>query len=1177
MRPLDPLNLPLTGRHLLEAGAGTGKTYTLVLLVLRLLLERGLGIDQILVVTFTRAATGELRDRIRSRLRTALDLLDPATKNNDKADPNLSALLALLDPASARQRLRDALVRVDEAAIHTIHGFCERILKEHAFESGRPLAVTLLENELPLRKQIIEDFWRNRFYPVSRAEADWALANWTGPERLLQALGPSPALECDLLPKVDEASVGQARATALALREQVREQWSVCRDDIRHLLEHDPCLTRNDKSYRPDRIEELFAAMDQTLAESDPPLLIADNLHLLTNAGLAVNLKKKCQEPPSHPFFDLVEQWLDAHSTWQQQAKALVLTWARAFLRRELDARKQAQAQLSFDDLPAHLARALERPDTGTRLAARIAERYPAALIDEFQDTDPLQYRIFTRIYPDPKSTRTGVFMIGDPKQAIYAFRGADIFTYIRAQGETPEGHRFSMSTNYRSTPAMVAAVNTVFRRRECPFIFAGIPFQPAHTPEPASAPKPPRPLCANDVPVSPLNALLLTTDANERPISKSQALENASAWCAEMIVSLLDTTPPHSTVDDRPVRASDIAILVRTNAEGEAVRTKLLARGVNSTLSTQASVFSSVEAEQLATVMAALTDPHDVPLLRTALCTDLFGLTGDDLIRLDGDQEAWNRRLAGMDRYRRRWRESGFFPMLHHLLQEERVAARLTARPGGERALTNLLHLAELLQNSPAAKQGMAPLLRWLRRQIQQPDDGATDQLLRLESDEQLVRILTLHRSKGLEFPIVFLPCLWSVRQADNKPPHVFHDRKTWRLTLDLATNTPEHLQWKEEERLAEDLRLLYVGLTRARSACFFCWGRVSGMERTAAAALLHDGKVPESHESLIADLHTLNRQDEPILRLYEMPAAWSKARLEQEDGERAAPRPALFTGRIRPGWSTTSYSRLRSGRETAQTTPGRDEAGPAPQKPAAEDFTSPFTFPQGPEPGTCLHTLLEQLDPQRPTAAQAQLITAALEQSAIDPRWQEATAHWLDAILAAPLPGLCALNQIPAADRLKEPGFLFPLNRVDPVRFNQLLDRAGLAPLAKDTALNGLMKGFIDLVFRYQGRYYLADYKSNYLGPDPDHYGPEALHACMESHQYPLQALIYTLALHRFLRARLAGYDYDTHLGGAFYLFIRAMHPNHPPGCGIYPVPRPDARLIAALDDCFRGGARP
>ncbi|MCL2789463.1 MAG: exodeoxyribonuclease V subunit beta [Desulfobulbus sp.] len=1166
MQPLDPLTLPLDGWRLLEASAGTGKTYTLTLLFLRLLLERKMAIDQILVVTFTRAATGELRDRIRQRLRQTLDHLDNRTGN---IDPLLAALLAAIPPATARQRITDALVRLDEAAIHTIHSFCQRILQEHAFESAMPFESELMTNEDDMRLQVIEDFWRNRFYPASDNEAAWAAAAWAGPAGLLRALGKAAAgMDCDLIPEIDERELATLQEESSRLFVELCRDWQQERQQVCSILATDPGLKRSEQTYRlADQVPRLIDGMDRLAASVEPPFLLPGGIDRLAASVMAQHIKARCA-PPDHPFFTLFGQWFLVHDRLRHARTIRVLHQARQFLTTELDRRKQAQGWLAYNDMLTRLAEALEQPGSGPRLAARLVSRYPAALIDEFQDTDPVQYRIFSHIYRHNGT----LLLIGDPKQAIYSFRGADIFTYIQARRATAPGNRTTLGVNHRATPAMVRAVNALFGRREDAFVFKDdIVFQPIQAAVPPTA----QPLVLAGRAMPPLTALLLDAERLRRgrsqTIAKEQAIQTAVDFCADAIVELMETARQgHTAIAGQPLMPHDIAILVRTNREAEAMRKGLHRRGLNCAAASQDSVFAGPEAKTLVQVLGALAAPADTASVRTALATDLFGYSGEDLHRLAANEQDWENRLASLLRYRQFWIEQGFLPMFHHLLTTERVTRRLTAKDGGRRSLTNYLHLAELLQTSPAGRHGPAGLLRWLHRQIDHPDINADNQLLRLEDDEHLLRVITIHRAKGLEFPVVILPFLWSGRSPDADGPLAFHAQDSLRLVLDLGTGHEEHRRRAGEEALAEEVRLLYVAVTRAKSCCLFCWGRVNGLERTGLAHLLHQGRCPEDDADLCLDLESLNEK-EPLLELRPHPAALSSHRFAA-DSDAPRLRPTAFHGRISPSWSLTSYSQLSAGADLPETADRDEWDTPAAAMP--EDFKSMFTFPRGPKAGTCLHALLEQLDCGRPAREQSSLIAQGLEQAGIDQRWLPALAGWLDDLLAVHLPGACSLGQLPDRDRIKELSFLFPLERIDLRRLNQLLTGAGLRPIAGGASvLHGLMKGFIDLAFRHQDRYYLADYKSNFLGPSPAHYLPAALTACMDSHQYLLQALIYTLALHRFLGSRLTEYRYDDHFGGVYYLFLRAMHPGHPPGTGIHAF-RPDRALIAALDDCCRGG---
>ncbi|MHB1348890.1 MAG: exodeoxyribonuclease V subunit beta [Desulfobulbaceae bacterium] len=1172
MRPFKPLAIPLAGRQLIEASAGTGKTYSLALLFLRLLLEEHLEVDRILVVTFTNAATEELRHRIRARLREAINLLEKDEKG--KEGDLLNDLLASLpDPVAARRRLADTLTRMDEAAVYTIHGFCQRMLQEQAFEAGTPFTVEFIESEQHLRREIVEDFWRQRFYPVSAEEAEWAAAAWREPGGLLAELAgflSRPAV--DFVPAVGADELASLRRKTEERWLEVRQAWQRDREEVIAILRDDPCLSRDkSKGYGDESLAGALAGMERLAAKVNMAWLAPKGIELLAASVMAGKLKGK-KVAPAHPFFTLFDGWYQLHVEFGRAARACILAEAYRFLKAELRRRKDEQNVLYFDDQLSRLDAALAG-EKGQLLARRIRARFRVALVDEFQDTDPLQYRIFQNLFG--RGAEAGLFMIGDPKQSIYSFRGADIFAYIKARRETPAGAVHTMDTNHRSTPAMVEAVNRLFGRRPH-FVFTDIPFHPVRAGIAADKAR----LLCEGVPLAPLRVQMLPLNlaaANKAKIAKEQAGEAAAYWTAREIARLLRLGRSGKvTIGERPVAGADLAVLVRTHREAELVRRALAGLEIASVYYSQDSVFATDEARQFYQLLAALLDLSDGARLSNVLVTDLFGLDALALHALRGDQLRWGEMAAELAEYQQHWSRAGVMAMLHRLLHRRRVVPRLLALPGGERKLTNFLHLAELLQG--AGRERLDELVRWFGEQIRAPEAEAASQQLRLESDGDLVRIVTIHKAKGLEYPLVFLPFLWSARRLHQDDIFAFHgsgpDGKDIRLRVDVGSGQSENFRQAERERLAEDLRLLYVAMTRARSCCYFCWGPISSLEESALAWLLHPGGDEEggaatglTEERIRADLAALD-PEERLLDFVPWPA------METEKPERAAlgralAGPARFAGRIDASWTVTSYSRLLAGAE-AETSHAEESA---PGERGGREEMSVFSFPKGAAAGTFLHAVLEQLDFQEPAGEKsAALVADLLRRSGLASQWTPLVCQWLAQVMDTPLllDGDLRLRMVNSRDRLAELAFQFGLDNLDGDTLNQLLRAHGIPPVRMpQAALHGLMKGYIDLVFRHQGRFYLADWKSNHLGGSAADYHREGMAAAMAAHRYDLQYLIYCVALHRYLGQRLPDYEYERHFGGVFYLFLRGMRPDQEPGCGVWHA-RPPLSLIEGLDRC-------
>lgn len=1177
MQPLDPCTMPLAGRRLIEASAGTGKTWTLTLLILRMILEQGLGMEQILVLTYTRAASAELRSRLRSRLREAdLQLQGRAATE----DPVLARVLAGVLPESAALRLRQAQARMDEAVITTIHGFCQRVLQEHAVEAGLAFDREILTEEGPLCERIIADFWRNRFYPLGPGESALVAEHWSTPHELLKVLRNTLMVEEEcILPHLEKDALGEQVNALAASHAILLQAWQEQENEAVRQLKDDDGLKRARDSYRLDQVEELLAGLQGLLADPAFPRLLPRQLERLCATWMLQQGKKKKarQGWKPHPFFTIFEQFWQNYGEMLRLWHITRLQQARSYLKQELGSRKGRQRLLGYDDLLVQVDAALRAPGSGPRLVQALRSRYRAVLVDEFQDTDPVQYRIFSAICAE---SGYPFHMIGDPKQAIYSFRGGDIFTYMQAKRETPSGHCFTMTTNHRSAPGMVAVVNALFARRPDAFVFAdAIPFHPVA----AGGRVQEDAFLLKGTASKPLQVLLFS-QGSDNPLAKDMADRQAAELAARAIAELLQLAAQgRASIGARPLNSGDIAVLVYSHSQAELMRSTLRLFGVNSVYASRVSVFASSEAEALEGVLQALLNPTDRMLGAAALATGLFGLDAAALHQLQMDADLWSEWMQRLRGYQEHWRNHGVSAMLYRLFRQERVGSRLSAHPDGERCLTNLLHLCDLLHEEEQRGLGLERLLRWLQRQRRDTDGPGEDKrLMRLESDRTLVRISTLHAAKGLEYPLVFLPFLWRARQMEQDAVIAFHDRVSLCACRDFDRDHEKHRALAREEAEAEDMRLLYVALTRARYATCICWGRVLGMMETPMARLLHGTRDADTDEALLwSDLASLDTGGADSLVHCSPPGAlpW-----RAETGAAPAdPAPAtpLSARRLQiplpQDAGTYSYTSLSAAQEQnpalAEGMDRTDEAAGLPVYRSGEEFRHIAAFPRGTRAGLCLHALFEELNFLCPVAEQQDLVRRRLEQYGFDLRWLPVVLEWLTGILATPLPGSRSLAGLETGAQLRELSFLFPVRQLAIDDVNSLLTSFRLPRLpGRGEVLRGLMKGFVDLVFRHQDRYFIVDYKSNHLGDGPESYSDQALSASMVQHHYHLQYLLYTLALHRHLRLRMPHYEYERHFGGVYYLFLRGMDAGLPTQ-GIYRT-RPEFGLIAGLDRLCRGG---
>ncbi|MFQ2245739.1 exodeoxyribonuclease V subunit beta [Aeromonas enteropelogenes] len=1186
--PLNTLRFPLHGERLIEASAGTGKTYTIAGLYLRLLLghgplieegadagqasahERPLSVTEILVVTFTEAATAELRGRIRGRIHEAR----LAFMRGQSTDALLAQLLAEVeDHELAARRLLAAERQMDEAAVFTIHGFCQRMLKQNAFESGALFETEFLTDDSQLRLQAVSDYWRAEFYPVDKTLASAVRALWPSPAALLREMnGWLDNSELEMRPPAGDETLAARHQVAMARIAAVKEGWLAQVDEIRR--QTDGHISR----YTGKNYEGWLAKIADWAQDETSGYAIPKELDRFGQTVLEANLKKG-GDVPTLPLFSEIDALLAS----RPGIRDLILQRAAVVVRSRMQASKRQAHQLSFDDLLKDLDGALGS-SLGERLCERIRATYRVAMIDEFQDTDPQQYRIFHRLYGGHKDT--ALLMIGDPKQAIYGFRGADIFTYIQARRNVSA--HYTLGRNWRSSSALVAAVNGLFERAKDPFIYeADIPFLPVEAQGKSKA------LLLEGETAPVLHCWQLTGQPTFNKGDYQSKMARATA--AEIHRLLTLAREDKALIGETPVKAGDIAVLVRTGAEGKLVQQELARLAIASVyLSNRESVLEQVEAREILLILHACQNPSEERSLRAALATGLFDLDAKALDELASDERAWESAVQEFMEYRKVWHKRGVLAMLRALLHRRNLAASLLASSYGERRLTNFLHLGELLQQVSSELDGEYALLRWLGEAVNRQSGQDAEQILRLESERKLVQIVTIHKSKGLEYPLVFLPFICSHRSADT-PLYHEADEAGNRTILDL-TGAEDSLAEADKERLAEDLRLLYVALTRGVYATWLGLAPVrsgngksekTDLHQTAIGYLLQKGE--EGDAATLATALRALAEDLPGVAVGE-PSLTRPAPLPAEEEQLGEPQVRRFGGTLERDWWISSYSGLAAQghghSKGVLANPGFDDevvteaAALAAEEPVQAPQPSIFTFPKGARPGTLLHSLFETIDFQSAAGEPlAQHIATLLAQDGFDESWAQVLQQQVEAVLDTPLEtGFgepVRLRDLAPERKQVELEFFLPMGRVTAPALTALCQQhdplsRGNKPLSFAT-VQGMLKGFIDLVFEWQGRWYLLDYKSNHLGMSPADYSRPALEQAMVDHRYDLQYQLYSLALHRLLSLRLPGYDFEQHFGGVFYLFLRGM-----PQGGIFHT-RPSRELVLGLDRLFSEGATP
>ncbi|WP_028065433.1 UvrD-helicase domain-containing protein [Solirubrobacter soli] len=1262
-----------TGITVLEASAGTGKTYTIAGLAARYVAE-GTPLDQLLLVTFTRMATGELRDRVRERLVTAERELGLGVASDDVVSFLLDAPSDVV--AERRARLLRALADFDSATIATTHGFCQEVLSGIGVAGDMEPDAEVVEDVGDLLGEVVDDLYVRKYMDAG-----------------------------------------------------------------------DPQITRAE----------------------------------------AMQIAREVVENPGSP--------IEPRDAGGDSLPALRARLAGS-VRVELDRRKRALSVITYDDLLTRLRDELAGR-RGSLSVARLQDRYRVVLVDEFQDTDPIQWEILQRAFGGGGVT---LVLIGDPKQAIYAFRGADVYSYLEAKQAS--GETATLELNRRSDQALIDAYDAMFGGAKLghpDIVYGHVRAAGARDPFP--------------IPGAPLRVRVV--DRADPAIEKTRqgyaGLNSARQFVAKdlaadlvRVLSGVAAAPDGSASPGGPVspggsvspggpassggptapaapsiKPGDIAVLVRYNRHAVAVRDALDDVGIPSVINGAGSVFATPAAREWLRLLEALERPASPVRARAATMTSFLGWTAEQIA--SADDAAWEEVHRRLHAWAAVLRRRGLASLIETITLVERLPGRVLGVVDGERRLTDLRHVGQLLHGASAAeKLGVAALAVWLRQRIATAEtEGDEERSRRLESDAAAVQVLTIHRSKGLEFPVVYVPYLWEPTWVDDKPvPIVYHDRAAgFRRTIDVGlagSDYKRHKDWYIEEQRGEDLRLAYVALTRARHQAVLWWAASWNSKDSALSRLLFardgegnvapSGPRPPSDEAAIARFRELAGAApgcvsvEPTTRLG-LPVAWSgpprdattltaavfdrtldrdwrrtsysditaaahEARVssepeeatvtdEPDDDDRpstlppfAAPpatSPAAADGPPAPaasqpaaaarppassppdgdappassppagdappassppdGDAPPASSPPADGDAPPASSPPADgdappasslpagDAPPASSPPADDGALSLFSLDDPPSPparddpsrarddspipavppaprddaalaavpailaagpggtefGTFVHTVFESTDFAAPDldAELVRTVAAALARGPVEIGDRATVVAGLRAAIETPLGPLVGnlrLRDIARVDRLDELTFELPLvggdeptGELTPGAIAKVLREhlppgdplAGYANRLEDPAIRASVRGYltgsIDLVVRIGEGFAIADYKTNWLAAPGEelsawHHRPEALTAEMEHAHYGLQALLYTAALHRYLRWRLRGYDPARHLAGVLYLFVRGMTGPGTPTvagqpCGVFAW-RPPAPLVVALSDVLDRG---
>lgn len=1093
MKDFSVREIELSGSSLIQASAGTGKTYSIALLFVRMVLS-GINSDSILTVTFTNAATSELKSRVINFLKNALLYLD----DEKSADENKELFEIINDYKKSegfdtvRDRLVSAGRNIDNVQIFTIHGFCKRIISENAFETGMLFNMDITANIDEIVQSAVESFWRREIQKVPKDILEEISSNgWFSIEKIAGLVkGRRSISDLRILPDCESETLSWERAGGL------------------------------------------FNENGRTLS---------------TCQDLVILFKRLLKE-----------------------------------INASIEAETEKSGVIGFDDLLKVLENSLNDRKKKDVLIAAMKKKYKAVLIDEFQDTDVIQYKIFKTLFDNGHHA---MFFIGDPKQAIYSFRNADVFAYLKAGSSVPEEKRFTMNLNFRSSQRAVNAVSRLFSSDD-PFEIDGIGF-----PEVTSSAEGENALIFRNEPVCGLSVRFMRSDKAEpfelsgsrtwknRKLKHEHAKNKAISDMCSSIIEMLEPGSGYKIEEKngpKNIKPSDIAVLVNSNNDAELVKQAFSKCTIPFVMASNASIFESDEAADVETVLEAVSD-FTPGRIKAALLTKFFDISITELEKLSLDSskmEFWYDFFSNLNGI---WEKRGFLVAFSTFLESMDIYERTASGSGGERRLTNVRHIMELIhryekENGVSAES----TLRWLKEKMI-GKSAAEEEQLRLESDDNAVIITTIHKSKGLTYPVVFCPDLWRKAEIRKDTSFLYYHDENRDTVINFDTADEAARKIFIKETLSENLRLVYVALTRAKYLTVVYWGNIYGTCSTPFAKLFHGMKNDAdlksmSDDSMMKGLLKLAEGSDGSINVTDKISPVQR-KLKTENGQVKTKGPEISKRKITAGWSTSSFSSIisHSGAIESQSEyvfENRDTTDPI----QINGTNSILSFPSGVKAGVALHSVFEKIDFAE--IDNREIISAILDSHNIRQN-DEGTdmTGWVhecvNSVLDAVVFNGASLRKVKKDDIVTEMEFFY---RVSNFNSREIVRAIGEMISIPENRFSGFIRGFMDLVFRLDGKYYLVDWKSNRLGDKVEDYDMNSMTLEMKKHNYVLQYSLYLAALDAYLEKKDKNYRYERDFGGVYYFFLRGVTPSNHYATGIY-KDVPEKKMLDGLKRILNG----
>lgn len=1136
----DPKKVELENSNLIEASAGTGKTYSIAIMALRLIVEKNIKVQEILMVTFTKAAVAELEMRVRAFIRLGLKVVREEPIGDKLIKQIIKEAIDNNTKEEIKKRLEDAVLFLDETSVLTIHSFCQKVLKEFSFETNQIFGAEAISPDEfnQLVENSFNEYWRKKITTLDTRLLTELLQNDFSRERILQVVkdglgGKLPSSPTDipqnfLSPEFQDALLAgkeNNESEREALKERLIDQLNEWHDEL------------------PARIEK--GGVNPTKAFGH--LLTADMRLALFNAILSKCTNKYLVKIFSQEFADGMIKYSESIKLSESDAELLMTQIgvdAFRHVSREIIQAKEEKGHITFDDMILSLKNALGIEENKNKLIEALTQKYKAVFIDEFQDTDKEQYVIFQTLF----GNNTILFFIGDPKQSIYGWRKADMDTYFKAKNEVKVPPH-SMNVNHRSSESFIHAMNEFFMPEAGFDTFHykdtanGITYVSVDSPKDNSKGT----LLRNGEAPIPL----LISDHDDK-VDLRKGLKNLVHHLLssnQYMIAKKDEAP-------KAIKPSDIGILVRTNGEAQLVKKILTSLGIPGVTINDSKLFDSDEALDLYYVMMAV-HTCDKNNINRALLTHFGGYTPESISKADKDAI-----IEQFKTYQETWKKEGVYVMLRQFLSDHKLSEKFydNTLDNPERLVANALQLVEIIHKIAERKNyDQTEQIQWLKKGIDGELREGDEYQQRLERDEEAVKIVTIHKSKGLEYNIVIAPFLDLRAAMPSKAKSIsFRHQETGEyLVVSKELVTQQEKDWYLTQTEQENRRLLYVAITRARYQCYVL-GNMSNY---------YSGSCLRQFTKAIKEAKKKDPTALPHIGIWDIPATTGVVRRTATPPANRQYDVANKFNLTEKYWRKASFTALSPEHQNLAIPPYQGISGLEYDKFIFKDLK------KGAQTGNLLHYIFENIDFTK-SEFWPNVIDKAVRRSAANnsSEFKEKLNEFLHQIIDTDLSigGGFSLNQIPMEDRLTELEFDFPMQKINMKEIEGLSSTDAPLFVRNNDEMEGIMTGKIDLFFRHNGKYYILDWKSNYLGETAQDYSRERMQEAMNENNYHLQYHIYSVAANKYLSNRIPDWDYDQGFGGVIYLFVRGVRN----GCdtGMY-IAKPDRAKVESLSQLLSG----